>query len=222
MKKKILPSILSANFANLKTDINEVLKAGIDTLHIDVMDGHFVPNISIGPPVLKSLKKEFSDIFYDVHLMIENPQKYIKPFSDSGADLLNIHIETGDKQYITQTLSEIKKLGLQAGITCNPDTPIEKLAPFFEYIDLILIMTVYPGFGGQSFIKSASKKVQFLSEKKAKKNYKYIIEIDGGINKITIDEANKLGAEWFVIGSAIFEKDNIKDETNYYQNKIGV
>lgn len=218
--KKILPSILSADFSNLSNDISKVIDAGIDSLHIDVMDGHFVPNISIGPPVLKSLKTKFPDIFFDVHLMITNPEKYIKSFVDAGADLLNIHLEIGDYDSIISNLNLIKSYGLYCGLTCNPGTPIEKIKPFLDKIDLVLVMTVQPGFGGQSFIYQAAEKIIYLSKNKSDNNYNYIIQIDGGINKNTFDTAKYLGAEWFVIGSAIFEKNDIKKEAEFYMRSL--
>lgn len=220
MKKKILPSILSANFLNLESDIIQTIEAGIDSLHIDIMDGHFVPNISIGPFILKLLKKRFADLFYDVHLMITNPEKYITPFANAGADLLNFHIEIGDKNKIETIISDIKKLNKKVGLTINPNTSVENLLPFCKEVDLILVMTVEPGFGGQSFIKSAAEKIKKLSELKKKHGFNYIIEIDGGLNRQTINDALVFGAEWFVLGSAIFEQNDIFKETEFYLNFI--
>lgn len=218
-KKKVLPSILSADFSDLKSDIEKVVKAGIDTLHIDVMDGHFVPNITIGPPVLKSIKKRFNNIFYDVHLMIDNPERYIKPFADAGADLLNIHLETGDAVYIDNVLSNIRDFNIKTGLTIKPNTNVTELTPYLDDIDLILIMTVEPGFGGQSFMDNASQKIKILSDLKKSNNYNYIIEVDGGINRNSLDKAITLGTDWFVIGSAIFEKEDITAESHYYIEK---
>ena len=215
MNRKILPSILSANFAKLENDILKVQNAGIDSLHIDVMDGHFVPNISIGPMVLKSLKKRFPDIFYDVHLMITHPENYIEPFSNAGADLINFHIEIGEK--VPGIIQEVRKLNKKVGITINPDTEVESLNNYFNKVDLILVMTVQPGFGGQSFIDKAALKIKKLSEIKKKNNYNFIIETDGGVNRQTIKIVYDYGTEWFVIGSAIFRKD-ISEEIKYYLN----
>ncbi|HOK41002.1 MAG TPA: ribulose-phosphate 3-epimerase [bacterium] len=215
-KKKIIPSILSADFTILGEQLKEIIKAGIDVLHIDVMDGHFVPNISIGTPVIKSIKKNFPDFYLDVHLMISNPEKHIQLFSEAGADLLNIHYEISNKNQILDIIKEIRKLDKNVGLTINPDTDVKNIENYLDYLDLILIMSVFPGFGGQKFIESSIDKIKYLSEIKKKKNYKFVVEVDGGINRETIAKVKKAGADWFVIGSAIFEKPDIFNETKYY------
>ena len=176
---KISPSILSADFSKLSSEISELEKGGADLIHVDVMDGHFVPNITIGPEVIKDLKKHTS-LPFDVHLMISPVHKYIKNFAEAGADIITVHPESTNN--LIETINEIKKFGKKAGISLNPKTTIEKVMPVLSLIDLVLIMSVNPGFGGQKFIKETLEKVKLLRKEIDKKKFAVEIEIDGGIN----------------------------------------
>ena len=201
-KKLIAPSILSADFANLQNEIQKVTAAGADWIHVDVMDGNFVPNITIGIPVVESLKK-VAKIPLDVHLMIDQPEKYIADFIKAGSDYLTIHIES--TKQVEVCLRQIRKLGAKAGITLRPKTSIESLAPFLALVDLVLVMTVEPGFGGQSFMLDQVEKIKWLAEYREKKSLNYLIEVDGGVNEKTV-QSLKL-ADVLVAGSYIFKND---------------
>ncbi len=197
MERIISPSILSADFGKLAEDVKRVTDAGAKYVHIDVMDGHFVPNLSMGPCVIKSLRK-LSDAFFDVHLMIENPDKYIQSFADSGADLINFHYEASENP--ENTIKLIKDLGKKVGITIKPDTPLDKILPFAEMVDMVLIMTVHPGFGGQTLIYECLDKIKELRQKYPKLD----IEIDGGVNLENIKTVVESGANIIVAGNAVF------------------
>ncbi|MBU0676328.1 MAG: ribulose-phosphate 3-epimerase [Proteobacteria bacterium] len=197
----IAPSILSADFCRLGDDVTKVLQAGADVVHIDVMDGHFVPNITIGPLVVKALRP-LTDKPLDVHLMIENPDRYIDAFAAAGADWITVHAETG--YHLHRTLARIRDLGKKAGIVFNPATPIEILDWLLDDIDLVMVMSVNPGFGGQSFIPSALEKIRLIKEKIGARNLQVGIEVDGGIGPGNIGEVAAAGANIFVAGSAIF------------------
>jgi len=203
MKKKpaVAPSILSADFCKLQSEIEEI-QGYFEYLHIDVMDGHFVPNLSIGIPVLESLKKKFKDLIFDTHLMITNPELYIAPFANAGADIITFHREVNINP--TLIIRQIKELNKKAGISVNPDTDVRLLDCVLEKVDLVLIMSVFPGFGGQKFIAETLKKIEYLREQKEKKNYSYIIEIDGGVSPKTAKDIIAAGAELLVAGSAVF------------------
>lgn len=207
--KSIAPSILSANFANIEKDIKIVEnETNCKYLHIDVMDGNFVPNISIGQPFIKSLRK-ISDMIFDVHLMVEKPERYIEDFKKSGADILTLHCEA--TTHLHRALCKIRENGMKVGVTLNPATPIKTLRPVLDIVDLVLVMSVNPGFGGQSFIRNSLYKLEKLKQWKEENNYDYIIEVDGGVNEKTISEISNAGAELLVAGSAVFNLDGIKE-----------
>jgi len=206
MSIQIAPSILSVDFSKLGDEIIAVEKAGADIIHIDVMDGHFVPNITIGPLVVKSIRP-LTKLPLDCHLMIENPEKYIESFAKAGANWISVHVETCD---LLKILPMIKKLGCKAGAVINPPTSIEKIFPFADLADFILIMTVNPGFGGQSYIESCTEKISKLKNFIDQKNLKTKIEVDGGIKAENVAKVKNAGAEILVAGSAIFNTKDYK------------
>lgn len=199
---KIAPSILSADFANLQQEIKAIEKAGADMIHIDVMDGHFVPNLTFGPPLIKSLRKH-TNLPFDVHLMIEQPEMHIEAYIDAGADIITIHPET--TRHLDRTISEIKYLGAKAGIALLPTTSINILDYIIDKIDLILVMTVNPGFGGQEFMHSQIDKILKLAE--ITKDKSIILAVDGGINDKTAKICKDAGADMLISGSYIFKGD---------------
>ena len=215
---KISPSILSADFSKLSSEISELEKAGADLIHVDVMDGHFVPNITVGPEVIKDLKKHTS-LPFDVHLMISPVHKYIKNFAEAGADIITIHPESTDN--LIETINEIKKFGKKAGVSLNPKTTIEKVMPVLGLIDLVLIMSVNPGFGGQKFIKETLEKVKLLRKEIDQKKLSVEIEIDGGINFDNAKIAKKAGVDIIVSGTTIFKNNegNIKKNIETLRNR---
>lgn len=204
MKTIISPSILSADFANLEKDIKRVEEAGADWLHIDVMDGHFVPNITIGVPVVKSIKK-IASVPLDVHLMIENPQKFVKDFKDAGADIITFHYEAVDD--VLAVVKLIQSFGLKAGLSIKPKTKTEEIFEFLPHLDLILIMTVEPGFGGQTFMHDCAQKI---TEIRHQAGEDLIIQVDGGINNVTGHVCTSLGANSLVAGNYIYGHKDIK------------
>jgi ribulose-phosphate 3-epimerase len=204
----IAPSLLSADFSKLAQEVKAVEKAGADLLHLDVMDGLFVPNLTFGPLVISSIRPH-SNLIFDVHLMIESPERYIKDFADSGADWISIHAEATN--HLHRAIWKIKELDKKAGIALNPHTPLEIIKYVLEDLDYVLIMTVNPGFGGQKFIKNCLSKIKELKELIEKRGLNTLIEVDGGINAETAPEVIKAGAKILVAGSAIFgEKDYAK------------
>ncbi|MGX0194080.1 ribulose-phosphate 3-epimerase [Staphylococcus haemolyticus] len=201
--KKIYPSLLSADFLNLENEIKALEEAQIDGLHFDVMDGQFVPNISIGIPILDSVRA-ITQLPIDVHLMIEQPEQYINTFAEHGADMISIHVEA--TQHIHRALQMIKNAGKKAGAVINPGTPVESLLPVLEIVDFVLVMTVNPGFGGQSFIEACAAKVKILRDLRQSLNLNFNIEVDGGINNETIKICADNGADMFVTGSYFFKQ----------------
>ena len=217
MKKiKISPSILSSDFGQLSTEIKKIEDAGADMIHVDVMDGHFVPNITIGAPVVKALRKHTS-LPFDVHLMISPVHKYVKNFADAGADIITVHPEATDN--LLQTIELIKSLGKKAGVSINPKTSLDSIFPVLHLIDLALIMSVNPGFGGQKFMPEVLSKVKILRQKIDEENLEVEIEIDGGINFDTGKLAKEAGVDILVSGTTLFTgndglKENIKKLRN--------
>ena len=200
----VAPSILSADFSKLREEVQMVEKAGSEYIHIDIMDGHFVPNLTMGPCVVSSIRPHSKAVF-DVHLMIDNPEKYVESFAKSGADILTVHYEsTNDMKAL---IKQIKDLGVKVGITINPPTPVEVILPYIDDVDMVLIMSVNPGFGGQSLIEDCLDKIKFL-----RANYPDLdIEIDGGVKLDNLDKVMESGANIIVAGSAVFNAENPED-----------
>ena len=206
MKKiQISPSILSADFSQLGNEIKRLEKGGADMIHVDVMDGHFVPNLTIGPPVIKALKKH-SSILFDVHLMISPVHKYIEAYSDAGADIITIHPEATDN--LKLSINKIKELNKKVGVSLNPDTKLNIIDNVLSQIDLILIMSVFPGFGGQKFIPEVVEKIKALKKIKDEKKLNFDIEVDGGINFENNKIVIQAGANILVSGTTIFKENN--------------
>ena len=203
---KLSPSILSADFANLERDVKIITDAGADWIHVDVMDGHFVPNISIGVPVVTSLRKA-TDGFLDVHLMITDPDKYVPAFIKSGADLVNFHVEV--ECDIEAVLKEIKAAGKKTGLTIKPNTAPEAVFPYLHLLDMVLVMSVEPGFGGQSFMPNSIPKIKVLKEKINELGLNCEIEIDGGINLKNAPEVIEAGCDILVAGSSVFNAPDV-------------
>lgn len=215
--KLLAPSILSADLSNLAQQIRLVEMSGADWIHCDIMDGHFVPNITFGPVIVKSARK-CTKLPIDVHLMIENPDNYLDDFRNAGADIISVHFE--EVVHLNRTLNRIKEIGAKAGVVINPSTPVSALKDIAEYIDLLLIMTVNPGFGGQSFISNSERRIVEAVELRKSLNANFLIEVDGGINKDTIKSVLKAGCDVFVAGSSIFHSDNISAATAELKNLI--
>ena len=205
---KLAPSILSADFARLLEDVKKVEKAGCEYLHIDVMDGHFVPNITLGPAIVKSLRKDVNMVF-DAHLMIENPDNYIKEFADAGCDIIVVHQEACT--HLHRTIQNIKSHGVKAGVALNPATPIETIKYVLEDVDMVLLMSVNPGFGGQSYIPVVTKKIKELRALIDEMGLDIDIEVDGGVKPSNISEVVNAGSNVIVAGSAIFNAGDIDE-----------
>ncbi|WP_435088315.1 ribulose-phosphate 3-epimerase [Candidatus Pelagibacter bacterium nBUS_29] len=219
MKKiQISPSILSADFSQLGNEIKRLEEGGADMIHVDVMDGHFVPNLTIGPPVIKALRKQCS-VKFDVHLMISPVHKYIEAYSDAGADIITIHPEATEN--LEESILKIKSLNKKVGVSLNPETKIDLIVNYLEKIDLVLIMSVHPGFGGQKFIPEVLSKIDQLKKIQLKKNIDFDIEIDGGINFDNCQSVIEAGANILVSGTTIFKSNNgdIKKNINLLKSR---
>ncbi|ABB30316.1 ribulose-phosphate 3-epimerase [Geobacter metallireducens RCH3] len=206
--KKIAPSILSADFSRLGDEVRAVAAAGADYIHVDVMDGHFVPNITIGPPVVEAVRK-VTELPLDVHLMIENPDRYIPDFAKAGSDIIVVHAEAS--VHLHRTIQLIKSLGKKAGVSLNPATPLSVLEYVLDELDLVLLMTVNPGFGGQSFIEACLPKIQALRAMLDRRGCNAELEVDGGVKIDNIDRIAHAGANVFVAGSAVFGSKDYKE-----------
>ncbi|MEQ8524813.1 ribulose-phosphate 3-epimerase [Gracilimonas sp.] len=203
----IAPSILAANFARLGQDIDDAVQGGASWIHCDIMDGHFVPNISYGPGVVKAAKSAAPGAFIDVHLMIENPDDYVEPFVQAGADLISVHYETCP--HLHRTIQNIKKYGIMTGVVVNPATSLHNIEPVLNDVDLVLIMSVNPGFGGQSFIDHSYERLKQLAQIREEKELSFLIQVDGGVNLKNAKKIAKAGADILVAGSSVFSAENI-------------
>lgn len=215
--KLIAPSILSADFTTLGDEIRNVEAAGADWIHIDVMDGHFVPNITMGPFIVEAVNK-VTELPLDVHLMIENPDQYIPEFAQAGADWISVHVETCP--HLSRTIDLIKSCNCRPGVVLNPATSLRTIEWVLEYIDFVLLMSVNPGFGGQSFISNTIEKTTQLKQMIDKKGLSTLIQIDGGVNEKTIYSISEAGADVFVAGSAIFGTNDYKQTIKNLRNKL--
>lgn len=214
MEKKLAPSILSADFSNLGEAIRLVEEGGADYIHIDVMDGHFVPNITIGPDVVKSLRKT-TNLIFDVHLMIENPDDFIEDFCNAGADIITVHQEASI--HLHRTIQKIKSYGLKAGVSLNPATPVATLKDIIRDVDMVLLMSVNPGFGGQTLIENVKYKFYDLNQMLNECNLNIDVEIDGGVNSTNLKEVLSWGANIVVAGSAIYKAKDVVLETRKFK-----
>ncbi|MCM3616305.1 ribulose-phosphate 3-epimerase [Sutcliffiella horikoshii] len=214
---KIAPSILSADFANLGKDILDVEQGGADYIHIDVMDGHFVPNITIGPLIVDAIRP-ITKLPLDVHLMIENPDAYIEDFAKAGADIISVHVEAC--RHLHRTIQHIKSQGVKAGVVINPATPVENIIPILNDVDLVLLMTVNPGFGGQAFIHDVLPKIKQVASLVQERGLSIDIEVDGGVNPETAKLCVEAGANVLVAGSAIYNKEDRKQAISSIRSNL--
>lgn len=204
---KVAASILSADFANLHKDCTRLLEAGADVMHFDVMDGHFVPNISYGAPVLTCLHAALPDVFYDVHLMISDPARYAADFAKAGADLITFHLEAVPDT-VEEVIAAIRATGCQVGISIRPGTPVEAVFPYLSVVDLILVMSVEPGFGGQKFLPTTPARIAAIRAERARLGCNTLIEVDGGINTVTGPQCIAAGVDWLVAGNSLFRAED--------------
>lgn len=215
----LAPSILSADLTNLSQQIRMVEMGGADWIHCDVMDGHFVPNITFGP-ILVDAARRITKLPLDVHLMIKNPDMYLEDFITAGADIISVHFE--EVVHLNRTINRIKELGAKAGVVINPSTPVSSLKDIAEYTDLVLIMSVNPGFGGQSFINNSLRKIKEAVKLRQDMKANFIIEVDGGVDLNNIKSILEVGCDAFVIGSSIFKSENITSKATEFKNIISV
>lgn len=202
--KILAPSILAGNHANLLQALQVAEEDGRKWIHLDIMDGHFVPNLSFGPQTVADLRKD-SKLFFDVHLMLDQPDRYVDPFIQAGSDLISIHLEPEYDH--NATLDKIKKAGVQTGMVINPDTPVEGLIPFLDQLDLVLLMTVFPGFGGQKFIESVLEKAQVIADLRKENQNNFLIEVDGGVGPEHVTPCLESGVDIIVAGTAYYKRD---------------
>ena len=204
---KVAASILSADFANLHKDCTRLLEAGADVMHFDVMDGHFVPNISYGAPVLTCLHAALPDVFYDVHLMISDPARYAADFAKAGADLITFHLEAVPDT-VEEVIAAIRATGCQVGISIRPGTPVEAVFPYLGVVDLILVMSAEPGFGGQKFLPTTPTRIAAIRAERTRLGCNTLIEVDGGINTVTGPQCIEAGVDWLVAGNSLFRAED--------------
>lgn len=214
----VAPSILAANFTKLEEDISKVIEGGANWIHCDIMDGHFVPNISFGPNIVKQVSKVAPDAFIDTHLMIENADQYIDAFVEAGSELISVHYEACP--HLHRTLQKIKSHGIMAGVAVNPATSLYNIEPVLEYVDMVVIMSVNPGFGGQIFIESSYSRLQELTDLRETGEHGFLIQVDGGVNLKNIAKVAAAGADVLVAGSSVFSAKDIPARVKELQEKI--
>lgn len=208
----LAPSILAADYTKLGKQIKTCIDSGINWIHCDIMDGHFVPNISYGPTIVEAAHRAAGDAFMDVHLMIQNPSQYIQSFVEAGADLITVHQETCP--HLHRTIQQIKQHDIAAGVALNPATPVQQIIPILKDVDLVLIMSVNPGFGGQNFIESSYHKIKTLVDHRQDEHADFLIEVDGGVGLGNIQKVAQAGADVFVAGSAVFKSNDMPERIN--------